>query len=115
LKFSIDTGVKTVRAISEDPAFQSRDQQEGMTDLVIVGAGLSGYAAAIEAKKLGLSFQLLESNRPLSTLVNFPKRKPIYTYPREMTPEGDLQVSAEFKEELIAEIEEQIQEHGIEA
>ena len=71
-------------------------------------------AAAVEARKQGVSFVLIEAAEPFSTLVNFPRAKPIYTYPREMTPAGDLQVTAEVKEALVEELEAQVREHGIE-
>ena len=48
-------------------------------------------AAALEARRTGLRFQILEASEPFSTLVNFPKRKPIFTYPSDMTPAGELQ------------------------
>ncbi|MCG3196346.1 MAG: Ferredoxin--NADP reductase [bacterium] len=110
LKFALDSGVKAVREIASDKtlARERREAEEGVVDVAILGAGVSGFAAAVEAKKRGLSFVLLESAQPLSTLVNFPKAKPIYTYPLEMRPAGDLQVSATVKEGLITEIEDQI-------
>ncbi|MDP6037212.1 MAG: NAD(P)-binding domain-containing protein, partial [Candidatus Latescibacteria bacterium] len=79
-----------------------------MHDLVIIGGGVSGMAAAIEAKKVGLDFVLLEASERFSTVVNFPKGKPIYTYPTEMVPFGDLQFSdrVDVKERLLAELEE---------
>src|SRR6266850_2997804 len=81
LKFSLDTGAKAARTIATDPARRAiAPSDPGVLDLVIVGAGVSGMAAAVEAKKLGLSMELLEATEPFSTLVNFPRAKPIYTY-----------------------------------
>ena len=115
LKFSLDSGSRVVRHLSETVLRQKDSSGDSSVfDVVIVGAGVSGFAAAVEAKKRGLSYCLIESTAALSTLVNFPKGKPIYTYPNEMTPEGDLQVSAEIKEGLIEELNRQIERHGIE-
>ncbi|MHC4652148.1 MAG: NAD(P)-binding protein, partial [Planctomycetota bacterium] len=66
LKFSADSGARAVQTIAADPAFRKRKrpaQRDGTTvlDLVIIGAGVSGVAAAIEARKHGLSFELLEA------------------------------------------------------
>jgi NosR/NirI family nitrous oxide reductase transcriptional regulator len=83
-------------------------------DLVIIGAGVAGMAAAVEARAHGLRFELLEASEPFSTIVNFPRAKPIYTYPREMTPEGRLQVSATVKEPLLDELQAQAKAHGLE-
>ena len=60
-------------------------------DLAIIGGGVAGISAAIEAKKAGLKFVVFEATEIFSTVVNFPKAKPIYTYPTEMKLEGGLQ------------------------
>ena len=114
LKFSADTGARAVAAIVAEPAFQKqRGQRPEVLDLAIVGGGVSGIAAAIAAKKAGLSYQLFEAAQEWNTLQNFPKGKPIFTYPTEMVPAGDLQVTAEVKEALIEELEAQRQRAGV--
>lgn len=112
LKFSSDTGARAVQTIVGDSGFENRTQRDGVLDLVIVGGGVAGMAAAIEAKKLGLDFVLLEASERFSTVVNFPKGKPIYTYPTEMVPAGDLQFSdtADVKERLLEELETQTED-----
>ncbi|MBI1850585.1 MAG: NAD(P)-binding domain-containing protein [Planctomycetes bacterium] len=107
LKFSSDTGARAVQTILADSSFQKG--KSGALDLVIVGAGVSGMAAALEAKKSGLSFEILEASEPFSTIVNFPKGKPIFTYPTDMTPAGDLHFRREIhpKEVLVDEIRAQ--------
>src|SRR5262245_59754514 len=109
LKFSSDSGARVVRTILADPSFQRRQPSAGegaARDLVIIGAGVSGMAAALEARRAGLSFTLLEATEPFSTLVNFPRAKPIYTYPTDMTPVGELQFSprSAVKEGLVEEM-----------
>src|SRR6267154_1596860 len=86
LKFALDSGARVARAATpSDPAPPGAGQ---VLDLAIVGAGVSGMAAAVEARNLGLKFEILEATEPFTTLVNFPKGKPIFTYPRSMTPAG---------------------------
>src|SRR5207302_10434029 len=82
-------------------------------DLAIIGAGVAGISAAIEAKKAGLNFAIFEATEILSTVVNFPKAKPIYTYPTEMKLEGGLQFSADVKEAVVEEMEAQRRAAGI--
>ena len=120
LKFASNTGAMAVQTILADSAFQQRDQNavvEGETvhDLIIVGAGVSGMAAALEARKHHLRFEIFEATQPFSTIVNFPKGKPIFTYPTDMTPAGDLQFSdkANVKESLVEELVQQTIEAGI--
>ena len=118
LKFSSDTGARAVRTILADPRFEKararRGDGEGPLDLVILGAGVSGIAAAMEAKAAGLSYEILEATEPFYTISNFPKGKPIYTYPTEMEPTGELQFSTEVKEPLLEELEGYRQRFGIE-
>ncbi|MBK7643738.1 MAG: NAD(P)-binding domain-containing protein [Planctomycetes bacterium] len=103
LKFSADSGARAVQTIAADPQFQ-KERAAGGLDLAIVGGGVSGMAAALEARKLGLSFEVLEASEPFSTLVNFPKRKPIYAYPTQMRPAGELEFKADVKEPLVEEL-----------
>jgi NosR/NirI family nitrous oxide reductase transcriptional regulator len=63
LKFSADSGAKAVRSILQEPAFQKAKttEDEDLPDVAIVGAGVSGVSAAIEAKKAGLRFAVFEA------------------------------------------------------
>ncbi|MFQ5701860.1 MAG: FAD-binding protein, partial [Acidobacteriota bacterium] len=119
LKFSSDSGARAVRTILADSRFRARANAAGAPggsplDLVIIGAGVSGMAAALEARKAGLSLELLEAAEPFATIVNFPKAKPIYTYPTDMTPAGELQFSpkSDIKEGLLEELRALMREHS---
>jgi thioredoxin reductase/ferredoxin len=117
LKFAVDGGARAVHHIVADRAFQdlrSQKRDGDVVDVAIVGGGVAGMAAAIEAKVSGLSFTVFESSEPFSTIVNFPKGKPIYTYPKEMAPAGEFEVSADIKEDLVGELLEQTRARGIE-
>ena len=115
LKFSVDTGARAVRTIAGDPSFVKRERRSGAAvhDLIIVGAGVSGMSAAVEASKLKLDFVIVEASEPFSTIVNFPKRKPIFTYPTTMVPAGDLQLTATLKEPLVEELKRQTTGAGV--
>ena len=110
LKFSSATGAGAVRAILREPEFLKAERgtrKAESLDLAIVGAGVGGISAAIEAQKAGLRFVVIEATEVFSTVVNFPKAKPIYTYPTEMKLEGGLQFTADVKEALLEEMEAQ--------
>jgi len=115
LKFSSYTGARAVRAMVQSPEFRSgKSADPEVLDLAIVGAGVSGVSAAIEAKKANLHFRIFEATQTFSTVVNFPKAKPIYTYPTDMVLEGGLQFRATVKEDLLEEMEQQRAAAGIE-
>lgn len=115
LKFSADTGARAVQTIFKESSFQKADDPE-VLDLAIVGGGVAGFAAAKEATRAGLRFELFEATEPFSTIVNFPKGKPIFTYPTEMTPAGDVQFHEKsgVKEGLLEDLREQTIDAGIE-
>lgn len=115
LKFSADSGARVIADIQQDSSFSSRKHQNDVVDVAIIGGGVSGYASAIAAQKAGLNFVLLEASKPFSTIANFPKGKPIYTYPTDMTPKGELQFDTDVsnKEKLLAELHHQAEASGI--
>src|SRR5262245_44396383 len=104
LKFSLDGGARAARAIAADRELRRGEAPAGTVDLAILGAGVAGMAAAIEARRLGLSVVVFEAAEPFFTIANFPRAKPIYTYPLAMQPVGALQVAGTVKETLIAEL-----------
>jgi NosR/NirI family nitrous oxide reductase transcriptional regulator len=106
LKFAADTGARVIDSIRRNPVFEvARIAAEpGAVDVAVLGGGVSGAAAVLEAKKRGLSIRWFEANEPFSTIVNFPKRKPIFTYPKSMKVVGDLQVTTDLKEVLVEEL-----------
>lgn len=123
LKFAVHTGARAVQAFLAETDLVSRGngaaetvdgRSTEMVDLAIIGAGVSGISAALEAKRIGLSFRIYEATEPFSTIVNFPKGKPIFTYPTEMKPAGRFTVSAGVKEALFEELESQRRTAGIE-
>src|SRR5262245_12952138 len=104
LKLAADSGARVVRTIAAQPQAH---------DLVIVGAGISGMSAALEAKRLGLNAVVVEASEPFSTIVNFPKGKPIFTYPTALIPAGSLHLTATVKEPLVDELRRQADAAGI--
>ena len=116
LKLSSDTGAKAVDALKEEGSFQNRTPVDDVVDVLIIGGGVSGMAAAMRCSEHGLSYRLLEASKPFSTIENFPKAKPIYTYPTELTPAGNLQFNdaSDVKETLLEDLHRLKAEHEIE-
>ncbi len=120
LKFSIDSGAKAMRDAADSlgaagggdgaPVRDLAGTPDDPVPVVILGAGAAGMAAAREATSLGVSFRVLEATQRFATIKDFQQYKPIYTYPQDMTPEGDLRVSADIKEALVEELETQTED-----
>ncbi len=108
LKFALDSGAKAARTVAEKTKVP-----DAAYDLAIVGGGVAGIAAAVEARRQKLRFVVIETAELFSTIANFPKQKPIFTYPTTMQPEGELEVSATIKEDLLAELQAQAKQHEI--
>jgi thioredoxin reductase/polyferredoxin len=103
LKFASDTGAAAVERVAGGAP-------EGELDLLVIGGGVGGMAAALAAHRKGLRFLVIEASEVFSTIVNFPRRKPIFTYPMSMTPRGELQMRATVKEQLLEELLSQVRE-----
>src|SRR6266481_2339729 len=50
-------------------------------DVIVIGAGPSGLAAAIEAKKYGLSYVVLEKGGITNSILHFPTQMIFFTTP----------------------------------
>lgn len=115
LKFAADTGARAVGAFLQENGFQKQTGDDaGTLDLAILGGGVAGIAAALEARRAGLRFAVFEAAAPFATIADFPARKPIYVYPLDLVPAGELRLTADVKEALQSELEEQRQAAGIE-
>src|SRR5262245_55630659 len=63
LKFSAHTGAKAVQEILTEPDFLSaKSTDPELIDIAIIGGGVSGIAAAMEAKTAGLNYKVFEAS-----------------------------------------------------
>lgn len=115
LKLSVNAGTRVVRDIAGQSSFQKRDHRDDVLDIAICGGGTAGFAAAKECERLGARYMLFEASQPFSTIVNFPRAKPIYTYPTNMDFEGDITFheKSDVKEGLLEDLREQTVEQGL--
>jgi flavin-dependent dehydrogenase len=59
-------------------------------DLIIVGAGPAGISAALRAKELGLSFQVIEQGDVAQSIRSFPRGKLVFNQPLDLPLTGKL-------------------------
>jgi thioredoxin reductase (NADPH) len=87
-----------------------------MRDLVIIGAGPAGLAAAREARQRGLDFVVLERGLVGDTIHQYPIGKPLFSTPDEIELEpGALQCRGEkpTREELLTHYTRFVVESGL--
>jgi thioredoxin reductase len=82
-------------------------------DLMIVGAGPAGLAAALRAKELGLSYVVLEQATVAASIKSFPRGKLVFDQPLDVPVEGPLWLRESTKEELVAQWTRIVRSHRV--
>lgn len=90
IKTAIEQGTRVAgevaRRVASEPSFDAET-----LDLCIVGAGPAGLACALEAKRLGLRFVVLEQEAQIGgTVAKYPRRKLVVTRPVAMPLHGAI-------------------------
>lgn len=70
-------------------------------DLIIIGAGPAGISGALEAKKQGLNFLLLEQDTLGGTVFTYPRQKVVMTSPMDLPLYGKIRLYETSKSELL--------------
>lgn len=70
-------------------------------NLVIVGAGPAGLSAALQAKKEGLSFVMVDQGDLAQSIRSFPRGKLVFDQPLSVPLVGDLWLEESSKEDLL--------------
>ena len=73
----------------------------GQLDLLIVGAGPAGIAAALTAKSLGLNYQVVEQDSLGGTVFQYPRGKLVMTAPVALPLVGKVELTETSKEQLL--------------
>lgn len=111
LKLAAESGKKIIDQFEKDNEFKKQrgaNAKDDIYDTIIVGAGPAGIAAGMEAVKKDYKFKILESSKKFSTIINFPKGKPIIAAPNKYSQESDLKIKDGIKESLLDELNEQV-------
>ncbi len=109
IKNSAEQGVQACANLADSlPEQKSCD-----LDIAIIGAGPAGIAAALKAKELGLSFEVLEQESLGGTVATFPRDKVVMTQAMELPLYGKLKLSNTSKSELMGIWTELLESHQI--
>ncbi len=113
LKLAAESGKARIDYLLNDKEFleaRKRNNNSAIYDFIIIGAGPAGISAGLEAAKNKCNFIILESSQKFSTIINFPKGKPIFAEPESYEQKSDLKIQNGSKETLIQELERQIKD-----
>lgn len=76
--------------------------EEGILDLIVIGAGPAGLSAALSAKECGLKAVVLEQGTFADTIRRFPNKKIVMAEPVRVPMYGSLWISDAPKETLLS-------------
>lgn len=98
IRNATEQGKQAVSFIRKLPAMG----QGNILDLIIIGAGPAGIAAALAAKQGGLRYQVLEQDDLGGTVFKYPRGKVVMTAPATLPIVGKMNFKRVGKEELLA-------------
>ncbi len=87
--------------------------EEGVADVIIVGAGPAGLSASLTAQQHGLHYVTLEQGEVASTIRQYPRHKFLMAEPVEMPLYGSLYIADSTKEALVSVWENIIANTGV--
>ncbi len=111
LKLAAEKGKEIIDQFNSDPKFSKIREEIGnddIFDIIIIGAGPAGISAGIEAQKYGFKCKILEASKKFTTIINFPKGKPIYAEPSNYQQSSSLIIQDGTKETLLEDLNNQI-------
>jgi thioredoxin reductase/NAD-dependent dihydropyrimidine dehydrogenase PreA subunit len=111
IRNAIAQGTRAVERVAAQPRGPA---DAARVDLVVVGAGPAGLAAALRAKELGLACVVLEQSTIAATIRAFPRGKIVHDPPIELPLEGGLWLRESTKEELVAQWTRIVRAHRLE-
>jgi len=97
----IRNAIEQGRQAMENIAKQLGARSAGVRDVLIVGAGPAGFAAALAAKERKLDFAIIEQDSLGGTVFTFPRRKLVMTAPVTLPIVGKMKFKETTKEELL--------------
>ena len=113
VKVAANQGREVIEGMEKSGVIRAESNADGL-DLVIIGGGPAGIAAAIEASKRGWKYVVLERSNVASTVRSFPPGKKVYAEPRSMESSSELQVDEDRdKDEFLKMIQESVEKYKL--
>jgi thioredoxin reductase/ferredoxin len=86
---------------------------QGRLDVLIVGAGPAGFAAALTAESLGMNWTCVEQESLGGCVFQYPRGKLVMTQPAQLPLVGQVKFTSTTKEELLQFWQETERRHGL--
>lgn len=112
IKVAINGGVTAVNAVAESMS-PSQDLDDGIWDVLIVGAGPAGLSASLQCMELGFSFRVFDKGDFAKTINTYPRNKVVMAEPAHIPKYGDLWLENTTKEQLIGKWKDIIEKTGL--
>jgi len=109
IKNSVEQGKQAVDNIA--PSIKKSDN--GMYDLLIIGAGPAGISASLAAQKHGLKSMTFEQDTLGGTVYTFPRAKIVMTAPMDLPLYGKVKLFDTSKDELLSIWQEAISNNAL--
>lgn len=97
IRNAVTQGVQAMDSIAE----KIKPAQQGLHDVVIIGAGPAGFSATLAAMEKKLNYVTLEQESLGGTVFNFPRGKLVMTAPVTLPLAGKMKFSETSKEKLL--------------
>jgi len=108
IRNAIEQGVEVVDAIARKAA--ETNQKE---NILIIGAGPAGIAAALQCVKKKLNYRIIDQEYPGGTILNYPRRKLTLVQKVHLPLYGDMVKQTYSKEDLLELWDELIKKYKI--
>lgn len=112
IKNAVNEGCIAAQRVAQ--ALTAKKRYEGSYDVAIVGSGPAGLSAALEAKRLGLHYLVLEQGTLADTIRKYPRHKLLLAEPVHIPLYGDLWIADSSKEALLQAWEAIVENTGVE-
>ena len=110
IRNSVEQGQQAIDSIIKS----KKPNPDGVTDVIIIGAGPAGIAATLACKKHKLTSLTLEQDSLGGTVYTFPRSKIVMTSPMNLPLHGKVKLYDTSKDELLQLWNKVISQHDIE-
>ncbi|MDP2341433.1 MAG: NAD(P)-binding domain-containing protein [Deltaproteobacteria bacterium] len=111
LKLGINAGARLARHLRK--VHEAHLEPDGMTDVIVIGAGAAGLSCALQCQRDGLSVVVVEGRAVAQTVVDMYRGKHLFAEPLNVKLEGPLWLQETDRETLLAHWHKQLKESGV--